>query len=364
MRINDCFEQLNPMFFRLAFFAAAFAAVLPVLVHAQSAQTVFARVSPSIVVIKTSATQGSGVAVLVFAEGFGKATLIATNCHVVKGETFVRVTHKTTEGVGFVTVCDEVRDIALVRVSGEIPVVEKRNALSLSVGETVFAVGAPRGLELSITNGLVSQLRVTEAGQAPMIQTTAPISPGSSGGGLFDAQGRLIGLTTYMLRESQGLNFALPSEWIALAMFRGNASNFAKETNKPTAVQLPETDKNPKERATKADALAHSQKEAYPSAQDRAARNRGLADYVTQIRNKVRSNIAYTQEIIGHHEAIFEIAQLPSGSVTRVQLRKSSGTKALDESIELAIHKSSPLPKPENSDLFQPTLILQMTPNK
>jgi Protein of unknown function (DUF1566)/Trypsin-like peptidase domain len=221
------------MFLRLAFLAASFAALLPALVHAQSAQSVFARVSPSIVVIKTGASQGSGIAVSVQVEGFGKATLIATNCHVVKGETVVLVTHKTTEGIGIVTACDEVRDIALVSVSGEIPVVERRNALSLSVGETVFAVGAPRGLELSITNGIVSQLRVTETGQAPMIQTTAPISPGSSGGGLFDAQGRLIGLTTYMLRESQGLNFALPSEWIAAAEPQGSLGRPSSSLKQP-----------------------------------------------------------------------------------------------------------------------------------
>jgi hypothetical protein len=125
-----------------------------------------------------------------------------------------------------------VRDIAIINVSGEIPAIERRSANSLSVGETVFAVGAPQGLELSITNGIVSQLRVTETGQAPMIQNTAPISPGSSGGGLFDAQGRLIGLTTYMLRESQGLNFALPSEWIASAGQRRNV-------NKPASSPAP-----------------------------------------------------------------------------------------------------------------------------
>jgi tetratricopeptide (TPR) repeat protein len=67
-------------------------------------------------------------------------------------------------------------------------------------------------LELSISEGIVSQLR---GGPPPFIQTTAAISPGSSGGGLFDAEGRLVGLTALYLEGGQNLNFALPVEWIA-----------------------------------------------------------------------------------------------------------------------------------------------------
>ena len=50
-------------------------------------------------------------------------------------------------------------------------------------------------------------------GSAPLIQTDTAISPGSSGGGLFDAQGKLVGLTTFGYRDSEGLNFAVPIEW-------------------------------------------------------------------------------------------------------------------------------------------------------
>ena len=86
-------------------------------------------------------------------------------------------------------------------------------AAQLKVGDKVYAVGAPQGLELSLSEGIVSQLR---GGPPPLIQTTVAISPGSSGGGLFNAEGELVGITTFYLKDSQSLNFALPVEWIGL----------------------------------------------------------------------------------------------------------------------------------------------------
>ncbi len=88
---------------------------------------------------------------------------------------------------------------------------QQGRAADLNVGDPVYAVGAPQGLELSISDGIVSQLR---GGQPPLIQTTAAISPGSSGGGLFDGEGRLVGLTTRYIEGGQNLNFAIPVEWV------------------------------------------------------------------------------------------------------------------------------------------------------
>ena len=77
----------------------------------------------------------------------------------------------------------------------------------------MYAIGAPQGLELSLSEGLVSGLR--KDGGTTYIQTTAAISKGSSGGGLFDAQGRLVGITTMYVEGAQALNFAVPAEQIA-----------------------------------------------------------------------------------------------------------------------------------------------------
>ncbi len=77
----------------------------------------------------------------------------------------------------------------------------------LKVGETVYSIGAPKGLEATLGQGLVSGLRVIKG--LRYVQTSAPISPGSSGGGLFDAAGNLVGITTFHLRDAEGLNFAI-----------------------------------------------------------------------------------------------------------------------------------------------------------
>jgi hypothetical protein len=97
----------------------------------------------------------------------------------------------------------------------------------LKVGQPVYAVGAPRGLELTLSSGIVSSLRRNLLGndfpddQLPIIQTDAAISGGSSGGGLFDGEGRLIGITSFGIRDGQNLNFALPAEWIRDLPARG-----------------------------------------------------------------------------------------------------------------------------------------------
>lgn len=87
------------------------------------------------------------------------------------------------------------------------PVDAARKSTSLEVGETLFAIGSPRGQENTLSQGLLSGIR-RDSG-ITYIQTTAPISPGSSGGGLFDQYGNLVGITTLEISDSQSLNFAI-----------------------------------------------------------------------------------------------------------------------------------------------------------
>jgi hypothetical protein len=72
------------------------------------------------------------------------------------------------------------------------------------------APGAPQGFELSIAEGIVSSKRTIDGER--FVQTSAPISKGSSGGGLFDAQGNLLGITTKIRKDAQNLNFAIAAE--------------------------------------------------------------------------------------------------------------------------------------------------------
>ncbi|HXE40719.1 MAG TPA: energy transducer TonB [Azonexus sp.] len=93
-----------------------------------------------------------------------------------------------------------------------------------------------------------------------------------------------------------------------------------------------------------------------------SANKRGAADYANKIRVRVRSNIALPPSIQGNPEAIFEVNQLPTREILSVKLKRSSGNSALDEAIERAIRKSSPLPAPDDPSLFQRDLIIKYKP--
>lgn len=81
-----------------------------------------------------------------------------------------------------------------------------------------------------------------------------------------------------------------------------------------------------------------------------AARNKVIADWVNKVRAKIRGNVVLPPDIKGNPEAVFDVVQLPTGEVLSVKVRKTSGHQALDDAIERAILKSSPLPRPDRSE--------------
>ena len=93
-----------------------------------------------------------------------------------------------------------------------------------------------------------------------------------------------------------------------------------------------------------------------------AARDRALATWVDKIRAKIRGNIRLPSDMSGNPEAIFDVTQLPTGEVISIRLRKSSGHKGYDDAVERAILKSSPLPKPDQPNLFERQLELRFRP--
>jgi tetratricopeptide (TPR) repeat protein len=136
---------------------------------------------------------------------------------------------------------DEIREHVAKRIRPSGPTLFPVNVIpssDIATGERVYAIGAPEGLELTFSEGVVSSLRETEG--VHIIQTSAPTSPGSSGGGLFDAQANLIGITTFQLREGQSLNFALPGEWVKSVLDDfGGISH--KSSSRPSNTQLEST---------------------------------------------------------------------------------------------------------------------------
>ena len=189
-------------------FVSLFLVLFSPLSKAQSsAAAVFEFVSPSVVTLRTdNGKLGSAVAYHKLGEA---GTAFLTNCHTLAGSKSFTVGQRGRRAQAIFLHGLKVADLCFIGSSLKVPIVEPRSYFDLIVGEDVFAVGSPRGLELSITPGIISQLRGNLLQPPLLVQTSAAISPGSSGGGLFDAQGRLIGITSFFLRDSQGLNFAV-----------------------------------------------------------------------------------------------------------------------------------------------------------
>ena len=180
-----------------------------------ASERVYEKVWQSIVHISDAAGEGSGVIV-------GRET-VATNCHVIEGDGDIVVRKARERRIGGerdeypaeYSNGDFDLDFCILHVPGldGVPV-KIRRYKTLRVGEDVYAVGNPHGVwDLSLSAGVISQLR--EDGGAREIQTDAAISPGSSGGGLFDEDGNLIGITTgsSIEEDAQNLNVAIPADW-------------------------------------------------------------------------------------------------------------------------------------------------------
>jgi len=175
---------------------------------------VFENTWRSVVVVQNGDGQGSGVIV--------RPNIIATNCHVVDGRGSI-VVYKAdnrradTETAFPATIrqSDEDKDFCLLDVAGlwGVPVTVRKYD-TLSVGEDVYGLGAPQGLDLSLSGGVISQLRELRGNR--FIQTDAAISPGSSGGGLFDSKGNLIGILTAKIvdKAAEGIGFAIPADLV------------------------------------------------------------------------------------------------------------------------------------------------------
>jgi serine protease Do len=97
-----------------------------------------------------------------------------------------------------------------------VPVPGLRDYSTLTVGEAVYTIGSPKGLANTLGAGLLSGLR-TGDDETEYIQITAPLSAGSSGGGLFDDRGNLIGVTSFTIRDAQNVNTPPPERrWLQI----------------------------------------------------------------------------------------------------------------------------------------------------
>lgn len=158
------------------------------------------------VTIEGAGVYGSGV--LITPEG----GLVLTAAHVISEMKIPQVTF--ADGASFpakVLESDRGLDVALLQIppQPERPAPELGDPLAMDPGDEVFAVGCPRHLPFSVARGVVSYNGRAMDG-ARWLQTDIPINDGNSGGPVVDRYGRLVGLTSFVLKRAQGLSFALP----------------------------------------------------------------------------------------------------------------------------------------------------------
>jgi len=203
----------------------------------------------SVVTVETKDGQGSGFIV----SNDGK---VITNYHVIQGAASGEI--RFPDGASYliegIVASDPERDLAMLKIkttSKEFKFLVPGDSDRVQVGEQVVAVGSPLGLEATVSPGFVSGLR--EVNGLKLLQTTAPISPGNSGGALINLTGEVVGVPTLSLTSvrrnatvSQNLNFAVPSNYA-----RELVSAATKEATSLTAAVVrshPKSeDRSPKE---------------------------------------------------------------------------------------------------------------------
>jgi S1-C subfamily serine protease len=172
------------------------------------------KVAPSVVVIQGKTDSGD-----VLGSGFivSKDGKIVTNLHVIRDLKAGSVQLANGEIFDSISVLatDERRDLAIIHVAGfDLVALDLGNSKSVTVGEPVVIVGSPRGLGGTVTAGILSSVR--DGGNGfKVLQTDAAVNPGNSGGPLVNGKGQVIGVVSFKLRSSEGLNFAVPINYVA-----------------------------------------------------------------------------------------------------------------------------------------------------
>jgi serine protease Do len=185
----------------------------------RSVRDLVKQLGEAVVQVRTPGGLGSGF--FLNEDGF-----LITNFHVIEGETqiSIEVYHQTngqlerhTYKQVRIVAMNKFADLALLQIEDpgapKFKYVQIGSADALAVGERVFAVGSPLGLERTVTEGILST-KTRQLGGDLYLQTTAQINPGNSGGPLFNMLGEVVGVTNMKITSGEGLGFAIPSEMI------------------------------------------------------------------------------------------------------------------------------------------------------
>jgi tetratricopeptide (TPR) repeat protein len=183
----------------------------------QNLPALIKKIEPSIVVIFTYNQEGK---ILGQGSGFfiNQEGDVITNYHVLQNASHAEIIVSDGGKYPVKKILAEDKEGDLLRVSVDIPE-DKVRPLLVSptfpeVGERIFVIGTPLGLDKTVSDGIVSAVREIPQKIGKIIQVTAPISFGSSGSPVIDMNGRVIGVATFFIRDGQNLNFAIPAERI------------------------------------------------------------------------------------------------------------------------------------------------------
>ena len=203
----------------------------------QSVRDLVTKLGEGVVQVRTPGGLGSGF--ILNDEGY-----LITNFHVIEGETqiSVEVYHQKgslLERTSFkqirIVAMNKFADLALLQITDKdapkFKNVRLGDADVLAVGERVFAIGSPLGLERTVTEGIVST-KTRQMQGSLYLQTTAQINPGNSGGPLFNMRGEVVGVTNMKITFGEGLGFAIPVE--AVKYFLDHRDAYAYDTDNPS----------------------------------------------------------------------------------------------------------------------------------
>ena len=209
----------------------------PASTPAKNIRELVAELGEAVVQVKTPSGLGSGF--FIHEDGF-----LLTNFHVIEGETQILVEvylqrsgqleRRNYKQVRIVAI-NKFEDIALLKIEDKdapkFATVRLGSSDALAVGERVFAIGSPLGLERTVTEGILSTKTRQLQGEL-YLQTTAQINPGNSGGPLFNLSGDVVGITNMKITFGEGLGFAIPVE--AVKFFLDHRDAYAYSNDNPS----------------------------------------------------------------------------------------------------------------------------------
>jgi|CXWL01.1.fsa_nt_gi S1-C subfamily serine protease len=205
----------------LGFYFCFFLFVCPSLGFASNEPDVIAQIfekkSDAVVLIAVGSPQGDRLGSGFFISRDGK---VVTNYHLINGAHKIAV--KLKNGSAFIPIkiinLDPAKDIAVIQINASSPtyfVMGDSNAVI--VGQRVLTIGNPRGLENTVSDGLISSIRLDNFGMK-IFQISVPLSNGSSGGPLIDFKGEVMGITTASMSGGENLNFAVPINYVRILL--------------------------------------------------------------------------------------------------------------------------------------------------